>query len=92
MRKVVVVVLTVFFVAGFAASVWAADIPGQKLTPDELASVTGKASPVSIPMSFFQNLSPTGATVFINGEKVVSSSPIYTVGGITVVASATFKK
>jgi hypothetical protein len=85
MRKVVVVVLTVFFVAGFAASVWAADIPGQKLTPNELASVTGKASPFTIPMSFFQNLSPSGTTVFINAKQIA-------VKGVTVVASATFKK
>jgi hypothetical protein len=84
--------LAVFFVAGLTASVWAADIPGQKLTPNELASVSGKASPVSIPMSFFQNLSSSGTTVFINGEQVLSSSPIYAVSGITVVASAVFRK
>jgi hypothetical protein len=85
MRKVIFVVLAVFFVAGFAASAWAADIPGQKLTPNELASVTGKASPFTIPVSFFQNLSSTGTTVFINGKQEA-------VTGVTVTARATFKK
>ena len=95
MRKVIVVALAVFFVAGFAASVWAADIPGQKLTPNELASVTGKADPVSIPMSFFQNLSSTGVTVFINGEKATTNSPVYTISslpGVTVNAGAFFRQ
>ena len=97
MRKFIVVAFAVFFLAGFAASVWAADIPGQKLTPNELASVTGKFSPVSVPMGFFQNLnlSPTGTTVFINGQQATANSPVYTIStlpGVTATASATFTK
>ncbi len=92
MKKVSVVALTLFLVAVFTTSIWAADFPGQKLTQDELASIAGKGDPVTIPMSFFQNLSPSGTTVFINGQQVQPSSPTYTLGGVTVTASATFTK
>ncbi len=92
MKKIIILALAFCLVVAFAASVWSADIPGQKLTQDELASITGKASPVTVPMSFFQNLSPSGTTVFINGQKVQPSSPIYSLGGVTVVAGATFTK
>jgi hypothetical protein len=95
MKKITVVALAFCLVAAFTASVWAADIPGQKLTQDEMSSITGKASPFTIPMSFFQNLSPSGVTVFINGQKATANSPSYTVStipGVTVTASATFRK
>jgi lipopolysaccharide export system protein LptA len=92
MKKVSVVVLTLCAVAVFAASVFAADLPGQKLTQDELASITGKADPFAIPMSFFQNLSPSGTTVIVNGQKITPSSTVYTLEGITVTAGATFTK
>ena len=45
MKKVSVVALTLCLVMVFTASVWAADFPGQKLTQDELSSITGKADP-----------------------------------------------
>jgi hypothetical protein len=70
MKKLMVVALAVCLVVMFAGSIWAADIPGQKLTQDEMASVTGKFSPVAIPAGFFDSLSNTGTTVFINGQQV----------------------
>jgi len=95
MKKITVLALAFCLIAAFSASAWAADIQGQKLTPNELASVTGKASSFTIPMSFFQNLSPSGVTVFINGQKATSNSPVYTLSslpGVTVTASATFRR
>ncbi len=95
MKKVTVLALVLCLVGAFTASAWAADITGQKLTQDEMASITGKASPFTIPMSFFQNLSPSGTTVFINGQQVQPSAPgstVYTLGGVSVNASATFHK
>jgi hypothetical protein len=92
MKRITILALAFCLVGAFAASVWSADIPGQKLTQDEMASITGKANPVTIPMSFFQNLSPSGTTVIINAQKVQPSSPVYKLGGVTVVAGATFIK
>jgi hypothetical protein len=95
MKKITVLAVAFCLIAAFSVSAWAADIPGQKLTPNELASVTGKASSFTIPMSFFQNLSSTGTMVFINGQKATANSPVYTVSsvpGVTVTASATFRK
>ncbi len=92
MKKIIILALAFCLVVAFAASVWSADIPGQKLTQDDLASITGKANPVTIPTSFFQNLSSSGTTVIINGQKVQSSSPVYTLGGVSVTASAAFRK
>jgi hypothetical protein len=95
MKKITVLGVAFCLIAVFSVSVWAADIPGQKLTSNELASVTGKASSFTIPMSFFQNLSPSGVTVFINGQKATANSSVYTLSslpGVTVTASATFRK
>jgi hypothetical protein len=93
MKKAMMVGLAIILVVVFAGSVLAADkgnLPGQKLTQDELASVTGKFSPVSVPTGFFSSLSTTGTTVYINGVKVAASSPVYSAGGVTVIASGTF--
>jgi hypothetical protein len=95
MIKITILALTFCLVATLAGPTWAADIPGQKLTQDELGSITGKASPFTIPMSFFQNPSPSGATVFIDGQKVLptnSGDTVYTLGGVSVTAGATFHK
>ena len=48
MKKIGLVALAFCLVVVFSGSVSAADVPGQKLTPDELASVTGKADPITI--------------------------------------------
>ncbi len=95
MIKITILALTFCLVATLAAPTLAADIPGQKLTQDELGSITGKASPFTIPMSVFQNPSASGATVFIDGQKVqptASGGTVYTLGDVTVTAGATFKK
>ena len=84
MKKGSIVGLIFCLVAALTVSVWAADMPGQKLTQAELASVTGKANPFTIPMSFFQKLSTTGTTVIINGQQIQSSSSAYTSGEVTV--------
>jgi hypothetical protein len=95
LKRIIVLALALCLVGAFTVSVWAADIPGQKLTQDELGSVTGKAASFTIPMSFFQNLSPTGTTVFINGQRATANSPVYTVPtipGVTVTAGCTFRR
>ncbi len=94
MVKITILALTFCLFAALAGPTRAADIPGQKLTQDELASITGKASPFTIPMSFFQNLSPSGTTVFIDGKNVTptTSGTVYSLSGVSVTAGATFQK
>ena len=78
MKKVCV--LAMVLCLGLAASVWAADIPGQKLTDAEASSVRGMGVPVSL----------LGAMVIVNDVSFSAAATPTSTGYTVSTPSLTF--
>ncbi len=90
MKKVCVLVMVMCL--GLAASVWAADIPGQKLTDAEASSIRGTA--FTLPVGCFVIVN--GTSQFVNATPTLTGWSVNTgtlsFGTVTVGASATFTR